>query len=173
MSYKTYLHDFRRRFLTTMFISKLTLIIFNSSFILLDLSISTLLWLDIYRLPWIKVDLPDAELASMVATKKFGIILTTGIILGISSLGILGAVRGNTNMLITYDVIGLFAIIVLGLGWRNYQSMPVVYFSTIGALFISLFIALVLIKTIKDEPYRIRRELMLVNMAHMRESDHF
>lgn len=171
MSFAIYFRDFRRRFLTTMFISKLTLILLNSSFILLDLTISTLIWLDIYNFPAIKVDLPDVEIESIVATKRCGIILTSVLIITIASIGISGAIRGNTNLLITYDVVGLLAIVVLSLGWRNYQSMPVVYYTVIGAIFTSLIIALLYIKTIKEEPYRIRRELLLVNMAQMRESD--
>lgn len=153
-----------------MFISKSILILFNSFFIILDLTVSVILWIHIYQLESIKVDLPEAEIESIVATKKCGIVLTSGIVIVISSIGMVGAYRGNANLLITYDVVGLLAIIVLSLGWRNYQTIWPIYISVISTLFTSLIVALIYIKTIKDEPYRIRRELLLVNMASMRES---
>ena len=170
MTIKTYFSDFRRRYLTTMFLSKLTLITLNSSFIALDLIVSLLIWIDIYRLESIKVDLPEEAIDAIVSTKKCGIILTSGIVITISILGILGALHANSNLLITYDVIGLITILVLLLGWRNYQYMWPIYIGVISAILCSLIVALVYIKTIKDEPYRIRRELLMVNISNMRES---
>lgn len=170
MSLKDHLRDFRRRYLTAMFLAKATLISLNSSFILLDLLVSTLLWLDLARLPGIVVDLPPETMASILATKRCGILLTSLLVISIASLGLAGALKTNSSLLITYDVAGLLAAIVLLLGWQNYQDYPLLYGLVLGAIFVALIVGLLYIKAIKEEPYRIRRQLMMVNMANMRES---
>lgn len=162
---KNRFRDFRRRFLTPMFIAKATLVTLNSIFIILDLVVSVLLWLDLARLPGIIVDLPPEQMASILATKRCGILLTNLLVLTISSLGIAGAIKTSSNLLITYDVAGLLTAIVLLLGWRNYDDYLLLYGLVLGAIFTSLIVGLLYIKAIKEEPYRIRRELMMVNMA--------
>ena len=163
MTFKSRLETFHKTYLTSMFLSKLTLIILNTFFITLDLVVATYLWITIYRLESIRVDLPEAEIESIVSTKKCGIILASGIVITISMLGIVGAARANSNMLITYDVIGLLTILVLLLGWRNYQTIFWIYIAVVCSVLTALLVALFYIRAIKNEPYRIRRQLLLVN----------
>ncbi len=169
MSIKNRFGDFRRRFLTLMFIAKATLITLNASFIALDLVISTFLWLDITRLPSITTDLPQAVMDDVVTTKKCGILLTSLLVITLCSLGIWGALKTNSGLLITYDVAGLLAALVLLLGWRNYTEEPLLFGLVLAAIVVALLVGLLYIKAIKEEPYRIRRELMMVNLANMRE----
>lgn len=171
MTIGRFFRSFSSKLCSPLFWSKWTLVALNVSFIFTDIIVSSIIWTNIendYQ-PLVNGTMTPDQFEFMVSTKKFGILLISIIITTLGTLGIVGAIRKNINMILFYDFLTGLTLLLMLFGWRNYQHMLAIYICVLISLATLLILSLIFIKTIKYEPYKIRQQLLL-NSANNRES---
>lgn len=160
----------------SLYLYKWLLIFINFGFVLLTLIISSIVWTNLndddYRANLnqsMHSILSEENLEQIVLTRKCGIILIGIIVFTISMIGILGAFSKNITALFFYDFLIGFVFILILLGWRNYRPVFEFYLIVLFLLIITFILTLILVKILRFEPIRIRKE-MLLNHVNTRES---
>ena len=158
-----------------LYLSKWSLVFLNVLFIVTDIIISSIIWVNLYddyrpfmNQTSLHIETTE-EFNDLIETKKFGIILIGLIITIVSTIGIFGAIQKNIKTIMVYDASVGFILILLLFGWRNYLNIFYWWITVLLAILLSLILSFIYIKTIRNEPVRIRKQLLL-NHVNTRES---
>ncbi|KAH9501133.1 hypothetical protein DERF_012000, partial [Dermatophagoides farinae] len=174
-SFRIFNYRLSFKYSSALYLSKWSLVILNVIFIVTDIITSSIIWVNLFddyqpfmNQTSLHIDTDD-DLEELLSTKKFGIILIGILITTVSTIGIFGAVRKNIKTLMIYDAFVGFVLILLLFGWRNYQNIFYWWITVIVSILTALSLSFIYIKTIRNEPMRIRKQLLL-NHVNNRET---